>query len=107
MTDLLIQTAGALAVVVLLIAAAAWAYRKRAPGVSGFMRLIAYHPFGPRRGIAAVRVGREVLIVGVTNADLKLFRVIEAGKLDEGQGPAADISEKVRRLRKMKEDLDA
>lgn len=105
MTDLLLQTGAALAFVILLIAGAAWAYRRKRPGRPGLIGLVAYQPFGPRRGVAAVRVGREVLIVGVTNADLKLFRVLAAAEFEEGAGASA--GEKVMRLRKLKEDLDA
>lgn len=105
MNALLVQTVAALALVILLIAAAAWVYRKKKPGGPGIIDLVAYQPFGPRRGVAAVRIGREVLIVGVTNADLKLFRVIDAEELKSG--PAAAVADKVRRLRKIKEGLDA
>lgn len=104
MNALLVQTAAALALVILLIAAAAWVYRKKKPGGPGIIDLVAYQPFGPRRGVAAVRIGREILIVGVTNADLKLFRVIDAEELKSA--PAA-VADKVRRLRKIKEGLDA
>jgi hypothetical protein len=50
-----------------------------------------------------VRVGREVLVLGVTNSDLKLFRVLEATGFEEG---GAGASDRVRRLRKIKEGLD-
>ena len=105
MTDLLLQTGAALAFVILLIAAAAWVYRKKKPGGPGVIDLVAYQPFGPRRGVAAVRIGREVLILGVTNADLKLFRVINAEELNPGA--VAAVADKVLRLRKIKEGLDA
>jgi flagellar biogenesis protein FliO len=103
MTGLLLQTGAALAFVILLIAAAAWVYRKRKPGAPGLIGLVAYQPFGPRRGVAAVRVGREVLVLGVTNSDLKLFRVLDAAGFEEGGGGVAD---RVRRLRKINEGLD-
>ena len=103
MTGLLLHTGAALAFVILLIAAAAWVYRKGKPGTPGAIGLVAYQPFGPRRGVAAVRVGREVLILGVTNSDLKLFRVIDADRFEEVGGSSAD---RVRRLRKIKEALD-
>jgi flagellar biogenesis protein FliO len=105
MNALLLQTGAALAFVILLIAAAAWVYRKKKPGGPGIIDLVAYQPFGPRRGVAAVRIGREVLIVGVTNADLKLFRVIDAEELKPE--PVAAVADKVHRLRKIKEGLDA
>jgi len=103
MTGMLLQTGAALAFVILLIAGAAWAYRKRQPGTPGLFRVLAYQPFGPRRGIAAVRVGREVLVLGVTNTDLKLLRVLDAGAVEGGDGvPSGGIE----RLRKIREGLD-
>jgi flagellar biogenesis protein FliO len=103
MSALLLQTTGALGFVILLIAGAAWLYRKRRPGGPGPIGLLAYQPFGPRRGLAAVRIGREVLILGVTGTDLKLFRVVDAAGFDEASGADAD---RVRRLRRIKEGLD-
>ncbi|MBP2675155.1 MAG: Flagellar biosynthesis protein, FliO [Deltaproteobacteria bacterium] len=104
MTDLLLQTGAALAFVILLIAAVAWAYKKKKPGIPGLLQLVAYQPFGPRRGVAAVRVGREVLVLGVTNTDLKLLRVLDAAAIEEGTAGA--VADRVSRLRKIKEGLD-
>jgi flagellar biogenesis protein FliO len=104
MSGLLLQTGGALAFVVLLIAAAAFAYKKRKPGIPGLFSLVAYHPFGPRRGVAALRVGSEVLVLGVTNTDLKLLRVLDASKVEGGAAPA-DV-DRISRLRKLKDGID-
>jgi len=103
-----LQTAAALAFVILLIAGVAFAYRKRQPGVPGFFQLMAYHPFGPRRGVAALRVGRELLLLGVTNTDFKLLRVLDADKAREYTAASAppSPSDAVSRLRKIKEDLN-
>jgi flagellar biogenesis protein FliO len=90
--------------VILLIAAAAWAYKKKKPGIPGLISLVAYQQFGPRRGVAAVRVGREVLILGVTNTDLKLLRVLDAAAIEEVTTGA--VADRVSRLRKIKEGLD-
>ena len=104
MSELIVQTGGALAFVILLIAAVAWAYKKKKPGIPGLLQLVAYQPFGPRRGVAAVRVGREVLVLGVTNTDLKLLRVLDAAAIEEGTAGA--VADRVSRLRKIKEGLD-
>lgn len=104
MTNLLLQTGAALALVIVLIAAAAWVYRKKQPGTPGLFKVVAYQPFGPRRGVAALRVGREVLVLGVSNSDLKLLRVVDASVIEEGT--AAVAADRVSRLRKMKERLD-
>jgi flagellar biogenesis protein FliO len=104
MTDLLLQTGAALAFVILLIAAAAWVYKNRKAGTPGLFHVLGYQPFGPRRGIAAVRVGREVLVLGVTNTDLRLLRVLDAAAIEEGT--AAAVADRVSRLRKMKDGID-
>ncbi|MEW6719468.1 MAG: flagellar biosynthetic protein FliO [Thermodesulfobacteriota bacterium] len=104
MTDLLLQTGAALAFVLLLIGAAAWAWKKKKPAIPGLLGLVAYQPFGPRRGVAAVRVGREVLILGVTNTDLRLLRVLDASGIEDGS--AAASADRVARLRKIKDRLD-
>ena len=104
MSELIVQTGAALAFVILLIAAAAFVYKKKKPGGPGLFKLVAYHPFGPRRGVAALRVGHEVLILGVTNADLKLLRVVDASRIEEGTVSA--VADKVSRLRKLKDGLD-
>jgi len=49
--------------------------------------------------------GRDIGTVVLPDADLKLFRVIDAEALKTG--PAAAVADKVRRLRKIKEGLDA
>jgi flagellar biogenesis protein FliO len=99
MTDLLLQTGAALAFVILLIAAAAWVYKNRKAGTPGLFHVLGYQPFGPRRGIAAVRV-----VLGVTNTDLRLLRVLDAAAIEEGT--AAAVADRVSRLRKMKDGID-
>jgi len=106
MSALFLKTMAALGFVIMLIAALALAYKKRQPGVPGFFHLVAYHPFGPRRGVAALRVGQEVLVLGVTNTDLKLLRVLDADKVQASPAPPSVPEDIVSRLRKIKEGLD-
>jgi flagellar biogenesis protein FliO len=103
MTDLYLQTVLALGAVIGLILVMAFFLRKR--GVKGgMMQVLAYHSFGPRKGLAAIKVGREVLLLGVTTTDLKLLKTLsEADLLPELQG---DLAEKVERLRNLREKLD-
>jgi flagellar biogenesis protein FliO len=103
--SLFIQTSAALAFVLLLIVGMAFVYKKKQPGIHGLFQLVAYHSFGPRRGVAALRVGHEVLVLGVTNTDFKLLRVLDADKIGVRQEESS-VSESVLRLRKIKEDLN-
>jgi len=112
MSALLLKTAAALGFVIMLIGVLAMAYKKRQPGVMGLFQLMAYHPFGPRRGVAALRVGQEVLVLGVTNTDFKLLRVLDADKVQASPAlsampPVPAVPEDMlSRLRKIKEGLD-
>ena len=103
--SLVIQTVAALAFVLLLILGMAFVYKKNQPGIHGIFQLVAYHSFGPRRGVAALRVGREVFVLGVTNTDFKLLRVMDADKLGV-QTEESSVSGSILRLRKIKEDLN-
>ncbi len=103
MTDLYIQMILALGAVLGLILVMGFLARKRS-SKAGLMQVLAYHSFGPRKGIAAVKVGREVFLLGVTTTDLKLLRTMnEADLRPEPQG---DLAEKIENLRSLKEKLD-
>jgi len=102
MTDLYLQMILALGAVIGLILILALAVRKR--GVkSGMMQVLAYHSFGPRKGVAAVKVGREVLLLGVTTTDLKLLKTLSESDLRPE--PQDALAEKVERLRNLKGKL--
>ncbi len=67
------------------------------------MKIIAYHPLGSRKGIAAMRVGDEVLLLGVTPADIKLLRRYHASEIESSD--IREISKKVMSLKRLKEGL--
>ena len=81
MTGTYIQTAAALVFVVVLILAAGYLMRKRQSG-SGLMSIVSYQPFGPKKGVTALKVGNEVLILGVTPGDIRLLKTFKEGELD-------------------------
>jgi len=41
------------------------------------MDLMSYQSFGPKIGVAMVKVGREVLLVGVTPTDIQLLTTLD------------------------------
>jgi len=65
--------------------------RARRPGGSA-LRLVQYFPLGPRRGVAALRVYDEILVLGVTPQAIRILRRYRADELPEdppqGPGPA-------------------
>lgn len=103
MTAYLLQTALALGIVILLILAVAFVYRKKKGDTAGLIGLLAYQSLGPRKGVAALKVGKDVLVVGVTATDLRLLASMKEEDLSD---PAAGIAEKVERLKRIRERLD-
>jgi flagellar biogenesis protein FliO len=81
MTGTYIQTAAALLFVVGLIVAAGYLMRKKQTG-SGLMSIVSYQPFGPKKGVTALKVGKEVLILGVTPNDIRLLKIFKEDEID-------------------------
>ncbi|NTU41468.1 MAG: hypothetical protein HGA78_00130 [Nitrospirales bacterium] len=102
MTEIAIQMVLALAFVIFLIFGLSFVYRKRGKG-SKIISLAGYQAIGQKAGVAAVKVGGEILVLSVTPTEVRLLKQFpdtgEAGQ--EVQG----IAEKVKRLRKMKEEI--
>ncbi|MGD1075323.1 MAG: flagellar biosynthetic protein FliO [Thermodesulfovibrionales bacterium] len=94
----------ALAAVIGLIVLVGIFLRKKQGKAGTIMNVLAYQSFGPRKGIAALKIGREILLVGVTASDLKLLKTIEENELETDT--VRDISNAVKRLRNMKEHLN-
>jgi len=108
MTDPYMQMLFALALVVCVILFMGLGLKKKRD-MNGLMKVLAYQPLGQKKGIAAVQVGREVLLVGVTATDLKLLKTFD-DNFDKGgveKATAADITEKLKKLRAMKDTLYA
>ena len=116
MTGMLIQMAAATAAVVLLIVILGRIAAKKQGGPSGIFDMLGYRSFGPKKGIAALRVGGEVLILGVTPTDIRLLTSYPEGEFaasGAGKQQAADtlqkqpsLADRVLRLRSMKDSLD-
>ncbi|HAM49219.1 MAG TPA: hypothetical protein DCP92_00420 [Nitrospiraceae bacterium] len=103
MTEMYFRTVLALAAVIGLIFLIGIFLRKK-QGKAAIMNVLAYQSFGPRKGIAALKIGREILLLGITSSDLKLLKTIEENDLETDT--ARDISNAVKRLRNMKEHLN-
>ena len=81
MTGSYIQMAAALLFVIFLIVAAGYVL-KRKQNRFGFMSIIGYQAVGPKKGVAALKVGREVLILGVTSNDMRLLKTFKEDELE-------------------------
>lgn len=112
MTDLYFQMAVALTLVIGMICLLGVAMKKK-QGKEGLMTVLGYQSLGPKKGIAAVKIGQEVLLVGVTATDVKLLKSFDApgeqeAPLTRPEKPTiAGITEKLNRLKAMKDTLYA
>ena len=81
MTGMYIQMAAALLFVIVLIVAVGYVMKKKQDRF-GLMSVISYQPFGTKKGVAALKIGSEVLILGVTPSDMRLLKVFKDSELE-------------------------
>jgi flagellar biogenesis protein FliO len=81
MTGMYIQMAAALLFVIVLIVGAGYVMKKKQDRF-GLMSVISYQPFGTKKGVAALKVGNEVLLLGVTPSDMRLLKVYKESELE-------------------------
>lgn len=102
MTELAFQMTLALAFVIFLIYAISFVYKKKQKAAN-LLNLVAYQSFGQKMGVAAIRVGNEILVLGVTPTDMKLLKKIQ-DKPGANQ-EVASIADKVRKLRRIRQEI--
>jgi flagellar biosynthetic protein FliO len=115
MTNLYIQTVMALTLVIGIIYLLGTFMKKR-QGKDGLMKIMGFQSLGPKKGIAMVKVGQEILLVGVTATDIKLLKTFEDNLEEVEREPLpektetstfADISDKLKKLRALKDTVYA
>jgi flagellar biogenesis protein FliO len=97
----------ALFFVILLIIGISFIYKKKR-GTSRLIDLIEYRSFGQKMAVAAMKINKDIYILGITPNDMKVIEKINEDVL--GLSSKADvhqenISEKIKRLRQIKEEL--
>jgi flagellar biogenesis protein FliO len=97
MTATYIQMAGALAFVLLLILGAAYVMRKKQKRID-LMNVISYQNIGPKKGVAALKIGREVLLLGVSANDVRLLKAFRDDELD--LGPSEGFRSKLEKFKR-------
>ncbi len=80
MTGTYIQMAGALTFVLLLIFGTAYLVRKKQNRLD-LMSVVSYQNIGPKKGVAALKIGKEVLILGVTTNEVRLLKTFKDDEL--------------------------
>lgn len=107
MSNIFINIIPALFFVIFLILGVSFIYKKKR-GTSRLIDLIEYRSFGQKMAVAAMRINKEIYILGITPNDMKVIEKIKDDII--GLSPKTEvyqesISEKIKRLRKIKEDL--
>ncbi len=79
---------------------------KRHQQRSGLINIVAYHTLDPRKGIAVavMKVGRELLFLGVTPNEVKLLKTVQEGDI-ETDYRKKNLDERMRFLQILKERL--
>ncbi|GAB4387966.1 MAG: hypothetical protein Kow0025_04530 [Thermodesulfovibrionales bacterium] len=103
MTGYLLQTFAALAAVVALMAGLSYFLKKRR-GAPSPMKVVAYQSLGPRKGVAALRVGGEILLLGVTQSECRLLKAYPEEEFTGGDG--AGVAERISRLKRLKGEMN-
>jgi flagellar biogenesis protein FliO len=71
---------------------------------SDIINLVAYQSLGAKKGVAALQVGNEILVVGVMPNGFRVLKTLEAKEVMVKR--EAPVSERIQRLRKLKEKID-
>ena len=79
-------------------------FLKKRQSKNGMINILAYQSFGPRKGIAALKMGRKILLIGITSADIKLLKTFSENEFDAET--STDIGKKLKILRDMKGRLN-
>ncbi len=98
-----IQVTFALIGVIGLILVFGYLLKKR-QGKPSPINVLAYHSFGQRKGVAALKVGAEILLLGITSTDIKLLKTLDEDVFNPEV--SKDISEKLSRLNNIKKLLN-
>lgn len=89
MTYELLKIVWALATVIILIYVFVRLFAKRQPfvGPGVPVKNIGYLGLGPRRGILVLKAGREVLLLGITQTEIRLLRAYPQEEFLHEEGP--------------------
>jgi len=102
MTGEIIRIGLALALVLGMLVAGSRFLRKRQE-IRGFMSIVGYCSLGQKKGIAACRVGRDLLLIGVTQNSISLLKSYREDELDSSF--IREMKDNVRKLKGMREAI--
>lgn len=71
---------------------------------SHIFRMVAYQSLGSKKGVAALQVGNEILLIGIMPSGLRVLKTMEAKEVNETR--ETPYSDRMEKLRKLKEAID-
>jgi flagellar biogenesis protein FliO len=71
---------------------------------SNLINLVAYQSLGSKKGVAALQVGNEILVVGVMPNNLRVLKTLAAPEVLENKEEAG--FKRMEKLRRLKEEID-
>jgi len=76
-----LQMIFALSFVIVLIVGAGYLMKRR-QNKYGLMNILSYQSMGPRKGVAAIKIGKEILILGITPNDMRLLKTFREDEIN-------------------------
>ena len=71
---------------------------------SHILQMVAYQSLGSKKGVAALQVGHEILLIGIMPNGLRVLKTMEAKEVNET--PGTPYSDRMEKLKKLKEEID-
>ncbi len=71
---------------------------------SHIIRMVAYQSLGSKKGVAALQVGSEILLLGIMPTGIRVLKTMEAKEANEI--PDKSYSDRMEKLRRLKEEMD-
>jgi flagellar protein FliO/FliZ len=76
--------------------------KKRTGTRSEILKTLGYLNLGPKKGIAIIKAGEEILLVGITTNDLKLLKTLPESALEN---ELKTVKDNIRQIKSFKELL--
>jgi flagellar biogenesis protein FliO len=92
----------ALVGLVMSIAVLGLLYRRKQKQ-SHIIQMVAYQSLGSKKGVAALQVGKEILVLGIMPSGFRVLKTMEAREIVETR--EAPFSESMEKLRRLKEEI--
>ncbi len=96
-----LKIAVSLIFIVGLILVIAGFMKKRTGTGSEILKTLGYLNLGPRKGIAIIKAGEEILLVGITTNDLKLLKTLPESALENELKTLKDNIQQIKSFKEL------